>query len=683
MAPDKWTARIKSSLPDGALRLRSLQGTEGISEQFHFHLTFSSTEEIDFAEVVGSPLTVVLTNPGAGQGERYFSGIVSRFAQGQWDDGRMRYEAELVPWSWILSRTSHCRTWPETSTHEIVKKVLSAAPEAQLTIDSKSWSRPYTVQYQESDLDFVSRLLEEEGHHYFFDHEETAHKLYTRGPGTPSAQSTQKLDWSRSKSGAEPFTFQKEQGFTSAYWEVKEFDWKDPGEPFTGKVDTRLADGHDSKVGHSRHPAQFVKSHGGSSDSAKKLAKVRMMESDSAAVRYTATSRLARIAPGHGVEVSNHFAFDGTYYVTRVTHSIELDRAENAGGVGAGLQYRNSFECVKDDVDYAPPRRTARPRIYGVHSAVVDSNEDPDGHGRVKVSFPWAPETSIWVRVSQGWAGAGWGMQFHPRPGHEVLVEFYEGDPDQPVIIGRVYNGANAGPYSENMKWGGVKTRSYEGGAEDANELRFDDTKGSEEILLHAQKNNTIEVEADEGKSVGGNRTESVGSNTTIEVGGDHNETIGGSMSVGVDGARTEAIGGGKSVSVGEGETYTVSEGQTIDVGEDRRLTVGASMTESISDDLTTSAGKAVSLTSGKATSITVGDAMTIKVDASSKTTIKEAYGLEAKEIAFKAKDKISFECGKAKVTLSSNGDVVIEGGKMNLKASKDVVMKGKKIAQN
>jgi type VI secretion system secreted protein VgrG len=334
-------------------------------------------------------------------------------------------------------------------------------------------------------------------------------------------------------------------------------------------------------------------------------------------------------------------------------------------------------------VPYAPPRRTPKPVVRGSHTALVVSNEDPDGHARVQVRFPWAPAVSFWARVVQGWAGAGWGAQFHPRPGHEVVVEFLEGDPDQPIVTGRVYNGANPGPYSDNMKLGGIKTRSYDGGAEEFNELRFDDTPGEEDILLHAQKNWTVEVENDEGKSIGANRSETVADNVTIEIGGDRNETVKGGRSLSVGGAKVESVSEGKTVSVDGELTETIGKKMSVDVGADRKLTVGGKLTEDVTKDASKSVGGAWTHSVTKAGNVDIGEDMSTKVGKNSKTVVEKAWGLEAKEVAVKAKDQISFECGKAKLTLKKNGDVVLEGGKISIKGSKDVVVKGSKIGEN
>ncbi|MCA9751299.1 MAG: type VI secretion system tip protein VgrG [Gemmatimonadetes bacterium] len=682
---ENWFAKVHCGLDADKLLLRGLTGTEGLSRPFRFQAEFISEDtDVDFGQVVGKPMAIELA-ASESSATRYFHGVVARFAQDDSEGGFAIYRAELVPWIGLLARSSHTRTWPEKETKSILKEVLDLAPNASMDLAAGTWTRPYTVQYGESDLQFVQRLLEEEGIHYLYEHLQNEHKLVTRPPEPASGSPIVKFDLSRQElvGGLDEFRFGKEQEFAPGYYEVAEFDWNDPAESFSAKIDSRLESGTNKSLGLTDHPMEFVKTHGGSSDSAEKLAKIRSLERDCAAITFRGESGNPALAPGQLIEIAGHGAgFDGRYYIVAVSHSLDTGGGP-ASGRGSDSHYANSFRCIPDSVAYVPPRITPRPRITGPQTAVVTSNEDPEAHGRVQVRLPWAPEISFWARVVQGWAGAGWGIQFHPRPGHEVVVEFLEGDPDQPLITGRVYNGANAGPYSDNMKLGGIKTRSYEGGADEYNELRFDDTPDAEEVYLHAERNLLVEVEADSGKDVGANHSETIAENFTQKVGGDRNESISGNRGLAVEGAKSETVGKGKSVSVKAELNETIGGKMTVDVSKDRSLTVGGALTESITNEASTTIGKTWTHTVKKAGTMTIGEAFSVAVDKGMKVVVKDAHGLEAKEVAVKAEKKITLECGKAKISLSDNGDIVIEGAKISVKGSGDVTVKGQKIGQN
>ncbi|MBD3315649.1 MAG: type VI secretion system tip protein VgrG [Chitinivibrionales bacterium] len=292
-----------------------------------------------------------------------------------------------------------------------------------------------------------------------------------------------------------------------------------------------------------------------------------------------------------------------------------------------------------------------------------------DKYGRIKVHFHWdrigkkSENASCWIRVSQNWAGGGWGAVFHPRIGQEVVVQFLEGDPDRPVVIGRVYNEDRMPPYElpANGTVSTIKTRSTPGGqAANCNEIRFEDKKGEEDLLFHAEKNQTIEVEKDESHTVGNDRIKDIKNNETTTIGND----------------RTENVGNDEKVDIAKNRSHTIGENETQSVGKNRSTSVSKNDSTSIGENSSCDIGKNMTLDVGENHSISVG---------------KDGVTKVGKNFTVDAADAIQLKCGKASITLKKDGTILLEGkdiqvkgsGKINVKASKDIIMKGKKIAQN
>jgi type VI secretion system secreted protein VgrG len=306
-----------------------------------------------------------------------------------------------------------------------------------------------------------------------------------------------------------------------------------------------------------------------------------------------------------------------------------------------------------------------------------------DEYGRIKVHFYWDRSdkkddtSSCWIRVSQYWAGAAWGSIHPPRVGQEVIVEFLEGDPDRPIVTGRVYNGTNTVPYAlpANKTQSGIKSNSSTGGG-GSNEIRFEDKKGSEEVYIHAQKDQNIKVENDETTSIGNNRTETVGKDESITINGNRTESVAKDESITISGGRTESVSkdenisidGGRTESVGKDESITIDGGRTESVGKDESITIDGGRTESVGKD------ESVSVTGGRSVSVGKDDGLNVTGN-----------------LSIQADKSITITCGSASITMNSDGtiqingkDVNIEGsGKIQAKASSDLILKGSSIAGN
>ena len=368
-------------------------------------------------------------------------------------------------------------------------------------------------------------------------------------------------------------------------------------------------------------------------------------------------------SPGHLFSLRGHDRadFDGKYLLKEVRH-----RLQPAAGGGA---YSNTFTCMPAATPFRPLCTMERPRIYGAQTAVVvgeQGNEiDVDEFGSVYLRFHWdrrekgLPSPTCRVRVSQGWAGQEWGAYFAPRIGQEVIVEFLDGDPNRPIVTGRVYNGANKPPYS-NPEEGGVRSRStQQGGADNYNEIRMVDTKGSELLAVQAEKDWQGQIKNDFSEDVGHDRTRSVGANESVSITEDQKITVGKD--------KTEEVTGDESLEVGKSRKRQVTDDETVEVGKAQKIRIGGERTLAVTKDHV----------------ISVEGDQKEDVSGDYSIEVRKAWNGSAKTITLTGKDEVRIKAGKAELLLEKNGNVTIKGAKIQLKASGDIVMQGKKVKQN
>jgi type VI secretion system secreted protein VgrG len=679
----KVEAEVVTALPDETFILRKLTGTETLSRGFEFRVeVLSPNEDVDFTQLVGRSVSVKVMP--AGDEARLFNGVILRIGKVGTQERYVVYEMIVVPWFRLLQLTRNCRVRTETTTDEVVREVLGAHSWSY-SLENPGTHRDCCVQYRESDWAFVSRLLEEEGAYYFFVPEGNDHEMTIRkgdSPATDHVEAHFKREGQGHDEAEQVTEFRFYRELVSDSWEMVDFLYGDPviGDPAETAVSRASQDGAPS-LSVFDFPEQYGKYTTGASNMLEDWVKVRAAQSDARSAMYQGKSNVWALLAGHGMSLKDHFddAVNADYLVTEVRHTLTFSGAMEAGQFEES-SYSNEFVCIPDGVEFRPQETTPKPRIHGVQSAVVA--DAIDDQARIRVEFPWAKDQpSWWVRVSQAWAGAGWGHQFHPRVGQEVLVTFLNGDPDLPVVVGRVYNGANEGPYSGTHSQGGVKTRSMEGGAEDFNEIRFEDDKGSEEILVHAQKQLTVSVEADEARTVGGSRSEQVEKDVSIRINGSRSESVEGKRALAVGGNKEESVGGAKSVSVSKDHTETVEGAMKVDVAKDRKLNVGKAITDAAGTDVSVSSGKAMSHSAGTDAKLSVGGEWSVTVAKDAKIEISKDLKVEGKKIQIEGKDEIVLKCGSAKIIMKKNGDIVIDGKKIDVKGSGDVKIKGSKAS--
>lgn len=674
---------VSSPLGDDVLLFRSMNGTERLSRLFQYTLTLLSEEQsINFADIVGQNMTVQLELPD--DKTRYFNGYVSRFVQTRAEGDLAEYQATIVPWLWLLTRTADCRIFQEKTVPEIIKEVFRDAGftdfDDSLSGSYRTWE--YCVQYRETDFNFVSRLMEQEGIYYFFEHAEGKHTLVLAD--SLSAHQTfpgyEEIPY-RPAGSTSPIEhiggWTLEQAIQPGVYALNDYDFEKPKKDLLARsVIQRDHAAADYEI--FDYPGEYTENADGDS-----YAKVRIQELQASYEIVSSESDAQGICCGYTFKVTDHTREDQDreYLVTSTTIHFESDLYHSAAGGGGGVFFQCQFSAMDSSQPFRPPRLTPKPMIQGPQTAVVVGKDGEEiwteKHGRVKLQFHWDrygesdEDSSCWIRVSQPWAGANWGGVFLPRIGQEVIVEFLEGDPDRPIITGRVYNGDNMYPYAlpDNQTQSGFKSRSTKDGTGDNfNEIRFEDKKGEEQVYIHAEKNEDIVVEND--------KTEDVGHDETITIGNDRTETVKHDETMTVENDRTRNVNNNETVTVAMMRTHTVGINEAITVGAAQEVTVGGFRTLTVGLYQNTAIGLDQSETIGKNHTVDVGDDETIKI---------------GKKLLIEVGDEITIKTGKASINMKKDGTINIEGkditikgsGQITVKASKDIVMKGKKILEN
>jgi type VI secretion system secreted protein VgrG len=572
-------AKITSPLGPDALLLKDMGGGEELGRLFNYELQLHSLDNaIDLNQLLGKPMCLSLQLDGGG--ERHFHGIVARCSQNV-DEGQFAsYQATLRPWLWLLTRTSDCRIFQNLTIPQIIKQVFRDLGfsdfEDALSRPYREWE--YCVQYRETSFDFVSRLMEQEGIYYFFRHEQGRHVLvladaygaHTSVPGYASVPYYPKNEQQRERDHIHDWHLAQEVQPGSL--ELNDYDFQRP----SARIDVRSAMPRPHTAGDYPlydYPGTYVQSEDG-----EHYARTRIEALQTLHEQVELAGNARGLGPGHLFSLTGFSRQDQNreYLIVGARYYISQESGETGGGA-ASAQFGSSLTCIDAQQSYRPLPNTHRPIVKGPQTALVVGPKGEeiwtDQFGRVKVHFYWDrhdqsnENSSCWIRVSQSWAGKNWGSMQIPRIGQEVIVSFLEGDPDRPIITGRVYNAEQTVPYDlpENATQSGMKSRSSKGGTPaNFNEIRMEDKKGAEQLYIHAERNQDIVVEVDESHSVGHDRNKSIGHNETVTIGNNRLRIV-----------KQEDI-----LSVGQRKTDSISQSYVIEVGENLRLVCGESILE-------------------------------------------------------------------------------------------------------
>lgn len=682
---------IQTPLGDNVLGLRSLLVQEHLGRPFTIEVELSSANpDIVFDDIVGQPVVVRMTLPGT-QDPRYWHAYVSRFSWVGQTSRYTHYRATLVPWLWALTRSADCRIFQEKSVPDIVKQVMrdKASSDFQDSLTGSYSPLEYCVQYRETDFNFVSRLMEQEGITYYFKHTDSkallvladARSSFETAPGAaaelpfrPGSGEEQQLDAIK--------TLSLEQQVQPTAYALNDYN---PLLPAQSLLRTATVDRAHGLNG--RQIFDFPGEYKSAADG-ERLSNLRLEELQAAQEVVRGETTSMGLGAGHHFKIKEHprDSLNREYLVTSV--NLHFDAGEFITNESTPARSLCQFTAIPADRAYRTPRSTPKPLIQGPQPAVVTtvSGEEihTDAYGRVKVQFFWDREgaadekSSCWVRVAQNWAGKKWGSFFLPRKGHEVLVEFLEGDPDRPIITGSVYNAANKPPYdlpAEKTK-STLKSLSSKGGG-GFNEFRIEDKKGSEEIFVHGEKNVEIRVKNDthewighdrhlvvkndQVESVENDRHEKIKRDHVEEIGRDHHLTIKGKEAIKVTGTHSEKIEDDVAEEYGKNQSTKVTENYylkakniTLEATENITIHVGDSYIaiDSSGIKICTTGDIAVEATK----SVAVKATQDFKAEATANASVKGTVGLKLESPAMA-------ELKSANTTVKGDGMLTVQGG--------------------
>ncbi len=674
-------AAISTPLGEDVLLLRRMTVTEELGRLFEFNLDLLSEDQnINIPAILGQNITVRLELPSGAT--RYFNGYVSRFLYSGTSGRLALYQATVHPWLWFLTRTSDCRIFQEKTVPDIIKEIFREHGftdfEERLSETYRTWE--YCAQYRETDFNFVSRLMEQEGIYYYFTHESDKHKLvlsdsysshdsitdYERIPYHPPEE-TGRLEHEHISEWV------VSQQIQPGAYTLDDFDFTRPRADLTVRsTETREHAQSDYEI--YDYPGEYLQTDDGDS-----YVRARIEELQAQHERLQGQGNARGVAAGGLFELTGYPREDQNreYLVVSATHYVQVGGYESHDGQ-AGPVYNGSLVAIAARQPYRSPRITPKPAVQGPQTAMVVGKDGEeiwtDEYGRVKLHFHWDRATDVagedrscWIRVSQVHAGKGFGGIDIPRIGEEVIVEFLEGDPDRPIVTGRIYNGDNRPPNdlpSAGMV-SGLKSNTTPGGGGN-NAMMMDDTKGKEAVTIHGQhdmnttvendqtctvhNNRTTTIDVDDAETVGSNQTLSVGGNQTVNIKGTREETVTGAETITIESSRTENVTGSENVTIDAATTHTINADYTRDVSGNYTLTASSNIK-------TDAGGKWEGLGGTKA----IVSAPDIKIEGTTKIQIVCGASSITLEPA-----KISISSGSGNIDVHAPG-VDVKGGKIQL----------------
>lgn len=553
--------KITTPLGPDILLLRGFKGHEEMSRLFGFHVDMvaDTKDDVRFDQIIGQSVTVEMRLMD--DTKRYFNGIVNRFSQGGRDEIFNHFRADIVPKFWLLSKKVRSRVFQHLTVPDILKQVLVGF-DISYDITGTYYQRDYVVQYRESDFDFASRLMEEEGIYYFFKHTDGNHQMMvsdntSKHPAVPGQSTAIYEELSADvRTDMRVIAWEKTQELRSGECTLWDHTFQLPANHLEAKEKTIVAVPV-GKVVHKLnlandtleiydYPGRYAQRFDGidpaggdrPSDITHTFAermravRLRMEQEEVLGIRIEGKSDCGQFTAGHKFTLERHFDADASYLLTRVEHDAVDESYRSDQPDADSFKYQNHFTCIPETLRYRPQLLTPVPEIAGMQTATVTGPPGEeiwvDKYGRVKIQFHWDREgkmdanSSCWVRVAQIWAGKSWGAFFWPRIGHEVVVIFEEGDPDQPLITGSVYNADNM-PWFKlpiNKQLAGFKSASVRGTAhQNFNAIVFNDEKGKEHLAIHSENNLGLNSEKNKMIHAGASKGERVGIANILTVG--------------------------------------------------------------------------------------------------------------------------------------------------------------------
>jgi len=698
------TVTGSSGLEAYGFRVQEISGYEELGSLFQYHLDLhSKLHDIDLKSLLGKTMTVhVPLAPGQ---FRHISGMVFQSTRGRRDVNYTEYRVTLLPEQHLLSFSHDCRIFEGHPVIDVVKQVLEEHKlrPYQTSLYEKAYrSWDYLTQYQESDWDFIRRILALEGIYFYFNHLTDGHEMVL---ADSISSHHARVGWETvpllppGRRGAIPDCLRQ----WGATCEVRTNDVALRDFEFRARGDAAILAGHkgtkptkdEPTLERYEYPGGFVLAENkddadvkASNAEGERLARVRLEEKQSSVEVFAGEGTARGLEVGALFGVSELPGLAGRKFMITSTDVVFRNPAPDSSQV-MGDKSHVRLTAIDSATPFRMPR-IEKPIVRGPQTArVVGGSKEEiwtDKHGRIRVQFHWdrdkdrKPEDkSCWVRVAHPWAGNRWGAVHIPRVGNEVVVEFLEGDPDRPLVTGSVYDADNMPPYDlpQNKTQTGIKTRSTKGGnPQNFNELRFEDLKDSEQVYLQAEKDLKILVKNGETREVGHDRVKKVKNDETSTITGNRTEEVVKDETITIHGNRTE--------TVDKNETITITGARTESVAKDEGITITGARTETVGKNETITITGARQVDVGKADTLTVAAGRTQTITGNDQVTV-------SKKLVFDAGDEIVIKTGDASITMKKDGTIVLKGkdvsinasGKINAKADGDVIIKGSKVSNN
>ena len=673
LTQDKRFISIKTPLPVDELLLTSFEGTEYISDLFEFKIeVLSSNHAVKPADLIGQSISISIHNST----EREFTGYISSFTHCEVKGANLStYRMTMVPWLWFLSKSNNHRIFQEKTTKDIVTQIFN--DHGFNDFDYKASGNPnlreYCVQHNESDLNFISRLLEEDGIAYFFEQKDGKHILQIVDEAHAYQECAETdVTYSRGNQVDTQITrWLHNYEFRKGKWSLNDYDFKQPGK---SQLQTTASTSEFANVEEYEHYeyAPYYDFSG-----LRDLSKKRIEAEEIPMNIIKSSSNCSSFYAGGTFNLKNHPVTEetGTYLITSIHHSAYENSYLHDDGSQSG--YTNDFTCIPGKVHYRPPLMHPKPVMSGPQSAIVVGPPGEeiyvDEFGRIKVQFHWDrigkndENSTCYIQVMQPWAGSGWGTSFIPRIGMEVVVNYYNGDVDRPIIIGTVYNNDNKPPFESKTQMG-IKTHSTTGGTtNNYNAFIFDDSKGSEEVYIHAEKNMNVMVKNNVTETVNNNLTQTVHNDLSQTVNNNLSQTILVDKSINIGGNHTENIavdttiniGGNCAVNVaGKKDYWTVDATAEGFLGAKTSLMVGLVHETLIGGKV--SANISAELAATKGIKVTIADAKEIRKSKFLDIEATARYILKSPYVVFDVDKILKIEAGGTTIIADSSGVEII-----------------------
>ena len=681
--------RLTTALGPDQLALLRFDGTDHLNDLFEYRIeALSPRDDLDFDALIGTHATVEIE---AHDQMRPFDGIITSASWAGVGENGHRYDLVLRPWFWLAGKRRNQRIFHDKSVIEILEELLAdyaslGDPAVEFNLSYPYPKLEYTVQYRETDLDFARRQMERAGISFHFKHSMGSHTLVLTDDVLAHPELGERpfkrYDGHHQYEHEHFWNWAPERNLTVGAIRQTDYNFKKPDQAMETEAigDAEHAEG---QIESFDYPGDYLDNNIG-----RVMTILRTAQERGADRRNRAIGDCVSLGSGMRLTLAGD-KIPGTgecYLCLSATHHFVSEAYGSGGQDSDGYAFTGGYVLMPDTAPMLPPRRTPIPTMQGPQTARVvgDGEIDCDEYGRILVRFHWdlKDQYSMRCRVSQNWAGGGWGGMVIPRIGMEVLVDYLEGDPDKPVVVGNVFNGKNDTPYPlpENKTKMVIRSQTHQG--EGFNEFTFEDQAGMEEVFLHGQKDHRIQIGNDQtqsighdrSKSVGNDQSESVGNDKTISVGNNHTETIGNDKVMTTGTNHTESIGSNKTLSVGGNHSESIAGNMSVSVEGSRSYSITGSQSSTVGASRSVSVGGSESKTVGASLSETISGGRSASAASVSTTATGNqdhsaggVYTISAGSASITVMDgAITLSVGGSSVHLNSEG-VFVDGPVIHL----------------